>query len=491
MLLYFIIRYGDILAWSLFALYAVVMAIMIVTDNRLPHSTFAWIFFMLLMPVVGLVTYWFFGRSHKVFSQERKLAHLELAGPLTQALKSLMDHEYDYVSMIQQEKPGAYRRRLLHMVFRNSASSLTGYNHVEILQNAAEKYPSLLYDIRQARHSIHMEYFIWTEDDFTRELKDALIERARAGVRVRALVDQSNFNFSSAYLAEMQAAGVDLRPYRVYMRLDRLHTVNYRSHRKLAVIDGYIGYVGGLNLDKEQLPGQHPVGSWRDTHLRVDGEAALVLQASFIVSWFNTTGEKIVGPEYYQSIPPGSRPFTPIQITQGGPDSDWQAMQQLYFFMIMEARSSVYIQSPFFIPDQSILDALRAAALAGVDVRMICQPRGGSYQIPYRAAYTYYADVVKAGAKVYLYQDGYFHAKTIMIDSAVCAVGTANLDVRSFYLNYETMAVIYDEDKTRELEADFLEDQKNSSEWRLEEYLRMPYTSRLLDSIYRLASPIL
>jgi len=160
MLLYFIIRYGDWLVWLIFALYAVIMAGMIISDNRLPQSTFAWIFFLLLFPALGLVFYWFFGRNHKVFRQERRLAHLELGGPLTMALKPMMDREYDYVSMIQQEKPVAYRRRLLHMVFRNSASSLTGYNQVEILQNAVEKYPSLLEDIHNAQHSIHLEYFI-------------------------------------------------------------------------------------------------------------------------------------------------------------------------------------------------------------------------------------------------------------------------------------------------------------------------------------------
>jgi cardiolipin synthase len=185
------------------------------------------------------------------------------------------------------------------------------------------------------------------------------------------------------------------------------------------------------------------------------------------------------------------KPFVPVQITQGGPDADWKAMQQLYFFMIMDARTSVYIQSPFFIPDESILDAIRTAALAGVDVRIICQPRGGTYQVPYRAALTYFADVARAGARVYLYQDGYFHAKTIMIDSSICAVGTANMDVRSFYLNYETMAIIYDEEKTKELEADFFEDLKHCKEWRLDEYLKTSSSSRLVDSLYRLASPIM
>ncbi len=490
-MLFYIIRYGNWLTWAVFAVFILSVFLRLVYENRMPQVTFAWLFFIMLFPVVGFIVYSFFGRNIKIFSQEKRLAHFNLAGPLTSALKPVLDREYDYISKLAQEKPVSYRRRLLNMIFRNSASSFTGYNQVQILQDAAEKYPSLLQDIRQAQHSIHLEYFIWTEDDFTIELKDALIERAHAGVQVRALVDQSSFKFSAGYLNDLRQAGVDIRPYRIYWQLGRLHTANYRSHRKIAVIDGKIGYVGGLNLDKEQLPGQHPVGSWRDTHLRLEGEAALSLQVSFIISWFNTTQETVLEPEYYPPVDRQTLPFMPVQISHGGPDADWKAMQQLYFFMIMDARQSVYIQSPFFIPDDGLLDAISAAALAGVDVRIMCQPRGGTYQVPYRAALTYFADVARAGARVYLYQDGYFHAKTIMIDSAICAVGTANMDVRSFSLNYETMAVIYDEQKTQELEADFLEDLKHSKEWRLHEYLHTPLASRLVDSLYRLASPIM
>ncbi len=483
--------YRNPLLTALVLVYAIAVTILILSTNRMPDTTVAWILLLLTFPIIGILIYFFFGRRNNVLKREKRIARMELSGPLTLALKPLMDREYDTISRIQQERPNSYRRRLLHIIFRNPASSLSGNNQVEILQDASQKYPHLLADLRNAKHSIHLEYYIWTEDEFTRELKDVLVERAHAGVKVRALVDQSSFHFSEAYLADLASAGVDLRPYRVFLRLGRLHTANYRSHRKIAIIDGTIGYVGGLNLDKEQLPGMHPVGNWRDTHLRIDGEAAQALQASFIISWYNTTGENIADPTYYPPIEPGSRPFTPVQITHGGPDANWKAMQQLYFFMIMDARTSVYIQSPFFIPDQSILDALCSAAMAGVDVRIICQPRGGTYQLPYRAAYTYYADVARAGARVYLYQDGYFHAKTIMIDSNICAVGTANMDIRSHYLNYETMAVIYDEEITRELEADFLEDQKSSKEWRLEEYERSPFLSRLVDSAYRVVSPIL
>jgi cardiolipin synthase len=346
-------------------------------------------------------------------------------------------------------------------------------------------------DIQGAQHSIHLLYFIWTEDEFTLQVKDALIERAKGGVKVRALVDQSSFVVSKKYQEDLLAAGVELYPYLAFKNLKTLHTANYRCHRKIVVIDGKVGYVGGMNLDKEQLPGFHPLGDWRDTHLRLTGEAALALQASFAISWLNTTGEKIVDPVYYPPVSPGSQPFTPVQLTQSGPDSQWKAMQQLYFFMIMSAREKCYIQSPFFIPDESLLEAIKAAALSGVDVRIICTPRGGTYQLPYRAAYTYFADVARAGARIFLYQKGYFHAKTINIDSAVCAVGTANFDIRSFSLNYETMAVIYDDTVAHELEEDFMNDIQNCEEWSLEEYQRSPVWRRLVDSIFRLASPIL
>ena len=180
-----------------------------------------------------------------------------------------------------------------------------------------------------------------------------------------------------------------------------------------------------------------------------------------------------------------------MQITQGGPDSQWKAIRQIYFLMIMSAENKIYLQSPFFVPDESILEALKAAALAGIDVRLMFTPRGSTYQIPYRAAHTYFQEVVEAGAKVYLYQAGYFHPKTLNIDNAVVSIGTANMDIRSFALNYETVAIVYDEGRAKQLEAQFLEDMKHCTEWTLEAYEKTPPFRRFVDSIYRLASPIL
>lgn len=481
---------GLLLRFAVF-LYVLGVIVIILLDNRTPQSTFAWLFLMLAFPIAGLLVYMFLGRGHKAFSSENNLARIEIGGRLRENLHTLDTSQQAYIQKIATEKPESYRHQLLNLVQRNSSSAITAYNKVEILQNATEKYPRLMEDICAAQHSIHLLYYIWTEDEFTLQVKDALIERAKAGVKVRALVDQSSFVVSKQYQEDLRSAGVELHPYLAYKSLKTLHTANYRSHRKIVIVDGKIGFVGGMNLDKEQLPGFHPLGDWRDTHLRLEGEAAQVLQASFAISWLNTTGEKIVDPAYYPPVEPGSKPFTPVQITQSGPDSQWKAMQQLYFFMIMSAKEKCYIQSPFFIPDESLLEAIKAVALSGVDVRIMCTPRGGAYQVPYRAAYTYYADVARAGAKIYLYNKGYFHSKTINIDSAVCAVGTANFDIRSFFLNYETMAVIYDAAVAKELEADFMNDLLNCDEWSLEEYQRTPLLRRLNDSIDRLTSPIL
>ncbi len=469
-------------------LYTLVSAIYIILENRSPQSTFAWLLLFLILPLIGLVIYRFAGQGWRAFSKQGQLARQELGGELLRDLRPIVTGEHACVERIARERPASFREKLLRRAERGDNTLLTARNEVTILQDAREKYPRLLADIRAARHHIHLNYYIWTEDSFTIELKDALIERARAGVAVRCLYDASGGALSKGYLRDLTEGGVAIHPYLDYRSFTTLHTVNYRSHRKIAVIDGTIGYVGGLNLDQEQL---EPKGfaTWRDTHLRIVGEAAQALQASFAISWFNTVGEEVVGPDYYPPV--AVENFLPVQITQGGPDSRWQAIRQLYFLLIVSAEESIYLQSPFFIPDETLVEALRAAALAGVDVRLMFTPRGATYQVAYRAAHTYYAEVAAAGARIYLYQDGYFHPKTLNIDNAIVAVGTANMDIRSFSINYETMAVLYDADKARELAAQFFTDMEHCEEWSLAAYRRAPLGRRLVDSLYRLASPLL
>ena len=471
-----------------FAIYVIGVAIFIISENRTPQSTFAWLLLLIGLPLVGLIIYFFLGRGSYSFSKEDELARQEMGDDVRRDIQPLVAGQQAYVERIAREKPASYRRKILNLVYQNSSSVLTGYNDLEILQDASMKYPRLLADIKAAQSSVHLNYYIWTEDEFTLQIKEALIERAKAGVEVRCLYDESGGMMSQQYLQDLKDNGVEIYPYLEFKKVGKLTTANYRSHRKIAVIDGQIGYVGGLNLDKEQMD-PPAFDTWRDTHLRAVGELAWALQISFIVSWFNTTGQKIIGKQYFPEVE--TQIFMPVQFIQSGPDSQWAAIRQLYFLMIMSAEEKFYMQSPFFIPDESIMEALKAAALAGVEVQLMFTPRGSTYQIPYRAAHTYFKEVVEAGAKVYLYQAGYFHPKTLNVDNAVISIGTANLDIRSFSLNYEACAVIYDEEKARELEAQFFEDLQHCTEWTLEEYNSYSRMHRFVDSVYRLASPLL
>ncbi len=475
----------------IFILYFIGFSIFLIMDNRSPQSTFAWLFLFITLPVLGVLVYIFYGRNWHAFAKEDDLARQMIGGDLLDQLGTYFDREEEYIDKIAQIKPESYKKKLLRLMQKNSNSLLTGYNQVEILQNASAKYPRLLEDIEAAQHHIHLNYYIWTEDEFTLKIKEALIHRARAGVEVRCLFDASGGMMSKQYLQDLRDAGVEIFPYLEYRRLTRLHTANYRSHRKIGVIDGRIGYIGGLNLDKEQLDGGSYFDSWRDTHLRIVGEATTALQISFNLAWFNTTGKKLTDKIYFPAMEQEIDTFLPVQITLSGPDSQWAGIRQLYFFMIMAAEEKVYLQSPFFIPDQSIVEALKAAALSGVDVKLMFTPRGTTYSVPYWAANTYFKEVAEAGARIYLYQAGYFHPKTLTIDSSICTIGTANMDIRSFSLNYEANAVIYDAATAQELEQDFLKDLKACREWTLEEYRSRNALSRFRDSVCRLASPLL
>ena len=472
--------------------YVIIVAGVILLDNRSPQASFAWLFLMLSFPILGFLIYIMFGRGYKAFSNENRLALIgglsSMYGPV---IKPLLDTQSRYAEIVRRERPESYRQKLLALVKHNSPSLLTVYNRVEILQDITEKYPRLLADVQNAQSSINLLYYIWSEDEFTIKLKDALIERSKAGVKVHALADASCLNVSKEYLQELREAGVQIHHYLAYMKIGRLHSANYRSHRKIVVIDGKIGYIGGMNLDKEQLPGGNRLGSWRDTHLRIEGEAALALQSAFAVSWYNQTKETFDAGTYFPQPDISQLPITPVQITLGGPDSQWKAMQQLYFFMIMTAEKKVQIQTPFFIPDESLLEALKAAALSGVEVEIMVSKHGTALELAHRASFTYVEEVARAGAKVYLYNKGYFHSKTINVDSQLCAIGTANFDIRSFYINYEAMAVLYDAGKASELAVDFENDKKCCEVFNLQEYEKAPLWRRLLNSTTRLASPLL
>lgn len=299
----------------------------------------------------------------------------------------------------------------------------------------------------------------------------------------------SHAGLSRRYIEQMQAAGVQMVPT---SPLYRLHTISYRNHRKITVIDGAIGYTGGMNIGQEHLDGGQDFDSWRDTQVRIVGEAAATLQTVFMVDWYNATQQNLFAEAYFpqpaiQPVPDG----VPVQILTSGPDSQWAAIRQLYFFMIASAQRHVFLQSPYFILDASLAEVLKSAALAGVDVQVMLSARPSGNRLPAWAGNTYIADAIRAGVRVFLYDRGYLHAKTISIDSTICSIGSANIDIRSFSINYELNAVLYSETLARELERYFQRDLADCTQFDLAEYKSRNVVLRLRDSIARLFSPLL
>lgn len=295
---------GPILTASL-TIYALVMAVFIISENRRPQATLAWMLVLIFAPGLGILAYFFFGRPRKAFSRESALLKQDLSANAVPLLSPILSRQDAAIAQLEDES--ASRKKLMMLVRRNSTSALTTRNRIAIQQNATQFYPSLVEDMRAARHSIHLQYFIWTADVFTEGLKEILVGKARAGVEVRLLYDPigSIQHLSRAYVREMKTAGVRIAPTSA---LYRLHTISYRNHRKITVIDGAIGYTGGMNIGQEHLDGGAEFDSWRDTQIRLVGEAAAVLQAVFLIDWYNAVREDLFEAKYFP--PRESKPLT-------------------------------------------------------------------------------------------------------------------------------------------------------------------------------------
>ncbi len=479
---------GAVLTASI-AIYALIATVFLIFENRRPQATLAWMLVFIFLPGLGLLAYFLFGRNRKGFAKQSKLLRQDLEANAKPLLSPLLSRQDTNIARLQAGS--ASRKKLMMLVKHNSQSALTRRNRVEILQDAATFYPRMMEDIARARHSIHLQYFIWGSDAFTEQLKDLLTARARAGVEVRLLYDPlgSWMHLRRAYVAEMQAAGVRMEPT---TPLYHMHTISYRNHRKITVIDGAIGYTGGMNIGGEHLSGGEGFTSWRDTQVRIVGEGAAVLQAVFMVDWYNAVRENVFLPAYFPpAATEGAEGDMPVQILTSGPDSQWEAIRQLYFFMIVNAQRNVFLQSPYFVLEASIAEALKSAALSGVDVKVMLSARPSGNRLPAWASNTFIVDVMNAGVRVFLYEKGYLHAKTISIDSEVCSIGSANIDIRSFSINYELNAVLYSGELATQLEEAFKQDLAHCSEFDPGKYKRSNVAVRFRDSVARLLSPLL
>ena len=492
--LIFIVEHFSGVALLLIYIYLAIVMIFIIMENRDTSSTLAWILVFLLFPVVGFVLYIFFGRNWKVHDPRKKGRIKDLRMKTENILSETRKRQHMYFQGVKECGFSADIERMLHISQNNSDSLLTINNKISVFQTGQEKFEALKEDLRNAQKFIHMEYFIWRKDPLTQEIADILIAKAREGVEVRALFDPigSFFDnlFHHGYFRRMRKAGVHIVPFYNTLSPFKITTINYLLHRKIVVIDGVIGYTGGMNMGQEYVTGGKVYPAWRDTHMRIFGEAVLSLQMAFAINWEEARQESLFEEKYFPLCADIAYGDIPVQIISSEPHSYWQPIKQSLFTMILAAQDHVYIQTPYFIPDDNLFEALKIVALSGVDVRLMITGVVDK-SIPYWAAFTYFENLLLAGVKIYHYNTGFLHAKTIMVDSCVCSIGTTNMDIRSLSLSYENNVVVFDRGVTQKMEKDFKIDLVSCSRFTFGDHRKKNFFVRLRNSIVRLLSPLL
>ena len=448
-------------------------------QRREPKVVWSWLLVLFFLHAAGFLLYLFAGRSMKgsqMFQvkckEDRKLyGRLEF-----QADSCCSQNAYQQIMEYHMETQGAV---------------CTWDNQVNIFTKGEEKFKDLKEELSQARQFIHMQYYIIKDDQVFQELCPVLEERAKAGVEVRVLYDAMGGRFMpEKKWKRLRAKGILVESFFPAF-LGTFHLkANYRNHRKLVVIDNKVGYVGGFNIGKEYISKDPSFGNWRDTHLKLEGSAVLQLQIRFALDWKYASGENLfLNMKYFASHPAGGGKVG-IQIISGGPDGGIRQIRDHFIWIFYRARKTIRIQTPYFIPDDAVLTALQTAARCGVDVKLMipCRP---DHPLVYWATWSYMGDLLRAGARCYLYENGFLHAKGIMVDGQTSSYGTANMDIRSFELNFEVNAAIYDEGVTKRLEEVFDQDLNQCREITLSIYENRTLGIKVKEQLCRLFSPVL
>lgn len=475
--------FGGTLISIFQTLTVITIGLAIFMENRNPSSTMAWMLVLALLPVVGLVLYFLLGQNYFKRRKFDKKAEEDR--------KSFerIDHNGNLLPRdLSQFSPG--QQRLLQMSQRLARTPFSMATRTRVLTNGEETFSTLLKELKKARHHIHMEYYIYRADEIGREIQKTLIERAKAGVEVRFMYDAvGSLGLPKSFINELRAAGVKVGVYGEVRFLALSSRVNYRNHRKIVVIDGNTGFIGGLNVGDEYLSRNKTYGFWRDTHILVKGEAVRSMQVIFLQDWQYVTGEKIMDLEYLSpQLEQGCSGA--VQVIASGPDNEDKVLKSVFFAMITTAKKSIWLATPYFIPDDDILTALRVAALSGIDVRILF-PAKPDKRLPFLASHSYFPALLEAGVKIYEYEKGFLHSKLLIADGEVATVGTANMDMRSFHLNFEVNLLLVQTDSVRKVVRDFERDLLSTKRIVLTEFMKKKVVLRFMESAARLLSPLL
>lgn len=455
----------------------------ILLENRTPGKTITWLFILALLPLLGFVFYIVFGRKTGLLFHNKHIPDNLLVKRVRQQQAEL---KYgDLISIPSSKKD----LKLVSLLLNSGLAPITVHNQVEILLNGGEKFQALFIALERASHHIHLSYFIFKDDEIGEDVLKILTRKVAEGVEVRVILDgMGSLSISGGLMRSMRKAGIQAEwffPIRFPYLTSQL---NLRYHRKIVVVDGRTGFMGGLNIGDEYLSRDSKLGFWRDTHLKLEGEAVHTLQSIFLNDWYFVTRQECNGACYFPKT--NIEQNLPIQILASGPDSNQTSILQGFFSAITMAKHKVYIETPYFIPDESLIMALKTAALSGLDVRLVVQGIP-EHRLTYWAMNSYFEELLQAGVKIYKYMKGTLHAKILLIDNQLASVGSANMDLRSFLLDFEISAFIHDQSLTEQLKQNFELDLKESSEVNLKELQGRSVIVRFKESSARLFSPLL
>ena len=460
----------------------------VLLERRQPAATLAWILGVLFIPVLGVALYLVLGLRRTI---RRSRASEKIARRTEEVFRRhalAVQHADSGLPLAPWVEP------TISLGTRVDRSPASQGNAVAILHNAASTYAAMLEAIEEATDHVHVQFYIIQPDETGTGLRDLLARRAADGIEVRVLCDAiGSFRLPSEFWRPLVDAGgkaAYFAPVRIAPRFRRRDRINFRNHRKIVVVDGRVGLTGGINVGREYLGLDPDLGEWRDSHICLAGPSVVGLQQTFVEDWLSTTGELLDAARYFPIPAEDAFGDAVVQIVASGPDRRWSLIHRIYALAIAQARERVWISSPYFVPDRVIQSAIVTAALSGVDTRLLVPHRSDSRLVTW-ASRAYYGELLDAGVRIYEYDRGFLHAKTMLIDRWLGTIGSANMDIRSFHLNYELNAFVYDEPFTDELAGQFLDDLKGATELPPDWAHKLSYGQRLLHAFAGLLSPLL
>ncbi|KGL64291.1 cardiolipin synthase [Polaribacter sp. Hel1_85] len=475
-------------ALILYFLLAIVLMFRLLLYGIRPTKTLAWLLAIFTIPIGGILFYFILGRNRR----KNKFYQLKKTKEITQYYAKVDDYYNTLDKSKESNIPTVIKEhiKLAKLITKGSKFIPTHNNELIPLKNGKATFEAIFTALKKAKNFIHIQYYIFEEGNLAEKFKEILIEKAKKGVEIRFLYDAlGSRTLSNKYLKSLKEAGIQVYSF-LPMRLGKfLSSINYRNHRKIIIVDGIIGYTGGINVSDKYITGDAVLGNWYDMHLQLKGSVVNSLQAVFALDWsFASGNDSLLNIKYFlENSTPGK---STAQIVASGPDSDFSSIHQLYFSIINSAKKYVYITNPYIIPGEAIKESLQVAAMSGIDVRLLLSANSDSFLVKWNVR-SHFENLLESGVKIYLYPDGFLHSKVIISDNELTSIGTANLDIRSFEQNYEVNTLIYDSQITSLLKQDFLKDCKKSNKINYQEYLKRPKTDRLKEGLAKVFSPVL